>query len=403
MNNLLWKAIHHFAGSGNPGPRPSGNDFDAGDLPTSVRVSLNPSKRSRKDLARRGYASARCFLALPSLTSPRWLFPLEDGRSRQAGLEIYKPYARGARILKGLLTAVVGARCQGLALPRLLVASRSVLPLEDLVREVTGECQPVFALSLSTETRFQKLTVQVMRTGGTILGYIKLPLTNAAAGRVRDEAEILNRLGGFPALRSHIPQVLYSGDWGDGTILFQTGGPSRSGPVHLDHLCGDFLQLLWGIHPTMQSGHALWEKVAIRWREAEPGLDSRWRGLGEAALAAARWEVEGAMIPCGVVHGDFAPWNTRAGDQGLYVFDWEYASWEAPILWDIFHFRTQVASLLGKKDDPYVSYDRFSGERASFLLYLLSSTCRLLDEESSTRNAGLEYRRKLLEKQLGGH
>src|ERR1019366_5796445 len=135
MNNLLWKAIHHFAGSGNPGPRPSGNDFDAGDLPTSVRVSLNPSKRSRKDLARRGYASARCFLALPSLTSPRWLFPLEDGRSRQAGLEIYKPYARGARILKGLLTAVVGARCQGLALPRLLVASRSVLPLEDMVRE----------------------------------------------------------------------------------------------------------------------------------------------------------------------------------------------------------------------------------------------------------------------------
>jgi hypothetical protein len=272
-----------------------------------------------------------------------------------------------------------------------------------LVREVTGECQPVFALSLSTETRFQKLTVQVMRTGGKILGYIKLPLTDAAAGRVRDEAEILNRLGGFPALRSHIPQVLYSGDWGDGTILFQTGGPSRSGPVHLDHLSGEFLQLLWGIHPTMQSGHALWEKVAIRWREAEPGLDSRWRGLGEAALAAARWEVEGAMIPCGVVHGDFAPWNTRAGDQGLYVFDWEYASWEAPILWDIFHFRTQVASLLGKKDDPYVSYDRFSGERASLLLYLLSSTCRLLDEESSTRNAGLEYRRKLLEKQLGGH
>jgi hypothetical protein len=298
---------------------------------------------------------------------------------------------------------MVGARFQGLGLPRVLVASRSVLPLEDLVREVTGECQPVFALSLSTETRFQKLSVQVMRPGGEILGYIKLPLTDAAAERVRGEAKILNRLAAFPTLRSHIPQVLYSGDWGGGAILFQTAGPSRSGPVQLDRLCGEFLRLLWAVHPTTQSGHALWEKVATHWRKAEPGFDSPWRGLGQAALAAARWELDGAMIPCGVAHGDFAPWNTRAGNQGLYVFDWEYASWEAPILWDIFHFRTQVAALLDKKDDRYVSLDRYSGERASFLLYLLSSACRLVDEESSDRNAGLECRRQLLRKQLGGH
>jgi hypothetical protein len=185
MNDLLWKAIRHFAGSGNPGPRPSGNELDAGDLPPSVRVSLNPSRRARRDLARRGYGSTRCFLALPSLTSPRWLFPLENSRSQQAGLDIYKPYARGARILKGLLAAMAGTRCQGWGLPRLLVASRNVLPLESLVREVTGECQPVFALSLSTEMRFQKLTVQVMRSRGEILGYIKLPLTDAAAERVR--------------------------------------------------------------------------------------------------------------------------------------------------------------------------------------------------------------------------
>jgi len=381
---------------------PSGNDFGTHDLPPSIRISFNPSRRARKDLARQGYATAHCFLTLPSLTSPRWFFPLEDGRSRQAGLEIYKPYARGARILKGLLTAMLGARLQAPGMPRLLVASRSVLPLEDLVREVTGECRPVFALSLSHETRFQKLTVQVMRSRGEILGYIKLPLTEAAGERVRGEAEILNRLGAFPALRPHIPRVLYSGDWGGGAILFQTGGPSRPGPVQLDRRCAEFLQILWDVQPTTQTGHALWERVATRWRKAEPELDSRWRSLGGAALATARWELDGAMIPSGVVHGDFAPWNTRAGKHGLYVFDWEYASWKAPILWDIFHFRTQVAALLNKKDDRCDSYDLFSGERSSYLLYLLSSTCQLLGEESSTRNAGLECRRQLLEEQLGG-
>jgi hypothetical protein len=109
------------------------------------------------------------------------------------------------------------------------------------------------------------------------------------------------------------------------------------------------------------------------------------------------------MVPCGVAHGDFAPWNTRVGDGRLYVFDWESASWEAPTLWDIFHFKTQVAALLNKKNDMHISGDPRSGERASFLLYLLSSACELFGEESPAQGNGLEYRRQLLAKRLGGY
>ena len=403
MNDLLRKAIHQFAASGNHGPAPSGNELQPGALPGSVVVSLNPSNSTKNDLAGQGYTCARSFVALPSLTSPRWLFPLGNGRCALEGLEIYKPYARGARVLKGLLTAIVAAHCQGFAPHRVLVASRSPLPLEALVREVTGECQPVFALSLGTEGRFRKLTVQVMRPSGEILGYIKLPLTHAAVERVRHEAETLNHLWSFPALRPHIPRVLYSGEWGEGAILFQSGGSSRPGPVFFNRQCKEFLQLLWGIRSTEKPGHVLCEEVAARWRKAEPGLAPGWRALGQAALARAKRELDGATIPCGLAHGDFAPWNTRVEGGHLYVFDWESASWEAPTLWDIFHFKTQVAALLNKKNDLRTSGDCRSGERAPFLLYLLNSACQLFGEESPAQGIGLEYRRQVLAKQLGGY
>jgi hypothetical protein len=303
--------------------------------------------------------------------------------------------------MKGLLKAMVAAHCQRFAPHRVLVASKGPLPLEALVREVTGECQPVFSLLVGTEVRFRKLTVQVMRPEGEILGYIKLPLTDAGVERVCHDAETLKHLWSFPAMRAHIPRVLDAGEWGGSAMLFQSTGPSRPGPAQFNHQCEEFLRLLWGIRATEKPGHVLWEKVATRWRKAEPGLASGWRALGQAALAKSKRELDGVMVPYGVAHGDFAPWNTRLGDGRLYVFDWESASWEAPNSWDIFHFKTQVTALLNKKNNLLISSGQRSGERASFLLYLLNSACQLLSEESPAQDIGLECRQQLLANQLG--
>jgi hypothetical protein len=59
-----------------------------------------------------------------------------------------------------------------------------------------------------------------------------------------------------------------------------------------------------------------------------------------------------------------------------------------------------VGALLNKKSNLHISWDRRSGERASFLLYLLNSACWLLDEESADQVISLQRRRQLLEKQL---
>jgi len=122
--------------------------------------------------------------------------------------------------------------------------------------------------------------------------------------------------------------------------------------------------------------------------------------LGQGALCRARQDLEGVMVPCGIMHGDFAPWNTRVENERLYVFDWESAAWDAPILWDVFHFHVQVASLLNKKRSEELPLGRIPGDRACFLLYLLKSLCQLLDEVPSVDRVGVTYRRQALTEYL---
>jgi hypothetical protein len=403
VNHLLFEALHQYVGLGIQAGTPAGNECGPGDLPANVVVYLNPSPGTKSALARRGYSRTRSFLALPSLASPRWLLPLGNGRCDLSGLEIYRPFSTVARGMKGLLTAITAVRCQSWVGRRLLIASASSLPLEDLVCDVTGECHPVFAWLVGATGRFRKLTGQVMSPVGKILGYIKLPVTGEAGQRVRHEAETLNHLRNFPALRPHIPRLLYSGAWGNSHILIQSAGPTQLGPVAFGDSQTEFLQRLRGTRTVEKPGQAIWEEVAARFHQAEPNLSSEWRSLGEAALTRARPELEAVMVPCGIGHGDFAPWNTRVGGQGLYVFDWESASWEAPVAWDVFHFKTQVSALLNKKNAFRLSSDPRTGERACFLLYLLNSACQLIAEGTPDLGRGLTRRSQLLLDQLAAY
>jgi len=239
-----------------------------------------------------------------------------------------------------------------------------------------------------------------MRPNGEILGYIKLPLSEAATERVRHEANMLNHLSRYPALCPCIPKVLHAGVWENGYILFQSRGPSTPGPTQFDGLHEDFLEKLRGVHPVQKPGETLVKEVAARWQKAAPNLDSAWRVLGQAALTKAEQELDRTMISCGIRHGDFAPWNTRVESGRLYAFDWESAAWEAPILWDLFHFHVQVGGLLNKNSQRVSVLSRFSGEKASFLLYLLDSVCQQLEEKAPLGHPGLQYRQHLLREEL---
>jgi hypothetical protein len=334
------------------------------------------------------------FAVLPSRQEPRYLLPLGDSRTTLEGFRVYTPYALGARVRKALLAQVVKTGWSGWPMHALHVGEP--VGLKALVTNVTGERNPAFAMSLAAPGKYRKLTIQVMRAGGETLGYIKLGLTKPAGDRVRHEASVLEDLS---AMRPHLPRVLYAGEWQNNYMLFQSPLGGRPGPAELSGMHVEFLERLAAIRRVDKPGLQVVEEVGARWKEATWRCDWRWQQLGRATLATARRELEKVTVSCGVWHGDFAPWNTHVQDGRLSVFDWESCEDGAPLGWDTFHFSVQAASLLKKswrtKFDLIVS----PGARGLFLLYLLASLGKSLDERAEA-NEGLDYRKQALLSEL---
>ncbi len=391
--------LYQFATSGLPTAQASVGDGPAAAPRVPALISMHPTKTTAKGFARQGFAHTQRFVVLPSHNAPRWLLPVASEKSAPQGLQMYAPYSPLARMVKELVVSTMTG-WQSWASPRALVGSKKALPLESLVTAVTGEQRPMFALSVGTPGLFRKLTVQVMGLDGQILGYIKLPLTEAASERLRHEAKILKYLASFVELHPYIPRLLHAGEWGNGYILFQSGTPAQPSPTEFGPLHQKFLEALWSVQRIAKPGHAVVEEVAARWRKVEPQMDSLWQSLGAQALAKAGHQLEGVNLTCGIMHGDFAPWNTRVADGRLFVFDWEWASLEAPLSWDIFHFRAQVASLLNKNGGGDLLLGQTPGDRACFLLYILNTVCQFFEEKAAETHPGLVWRRKLLMNEL---
>jgi hypothetical protein len=333
------------------------------------------------------------FIAVPSRRKPYFLLPDERQSNRLAATRIYQPHKLAPRVGKRVLVGAMKLGWNGCGCPRVLLASKGTLPLTALLREITGEPQHFFALSFGRQAAVRKLTIQVMRPGGEIVGYIKLPLTEAAAGRVRNEARMLQKLSKVPALTPYVPRLLYAGDWFGSYLLFQSPLEGTPGPVTFDQMHEAFLEKLRNVHRVDIPLRVFADVLAAKWEKTAGRLGSDWDGLAQAVLRTSILCEQGKTLHCGIMHGDFAPWNTRVRQSELLLFDWESANWESPVRWDYFHFHVQ-AGFFFAKDKRVIAPRHEPSERTSFLFFLLSSVCRFL-EEANFR--AIAHHKKLLQ------
>ena len=298
----------------------------------------SPGLHSRR-LGRQGYRPAsKIFLVLPNARTPRWLLPLDNLALTRSAFEYHRSYAIKARFAKFALSRAGGTQIAARLGPKLTLAPEHFEPLRDFMADILGIDPAGFSVILGTPGKFAKAGIAIFDNSGNNRAFLKLALTAESEERISREAAALCRLHRFPALHPHIPEVLYAGRWHDTSVLLQTAvgttmGPSRFGSAH-----ELFERNLTSVHRTSRPGSVLVEEIAQTWRRAAESLDAPWLDDARTALDRAADELASRSPPCGIAHGDFAPWNTRITGEELKVFDWESIRWDTPLGWDRFHF-----------------------------------------------------------------
>jgi hypothetical protein len=295
----------------------------------------------------RGYGGpGRAYTAYPNLREVRWLFPADAPVIRRAGTSgLSSPGSVRGRILKQLMAvgAVRGEPAQ--------LESEPLARLEGEMARILGETHVHLAFYVGVSGAYRKVMAQVLSVQGDTLAYAKIGIPPLARAAVEDEGRVLLRLSESTALRGAVPEVLGRFGWQGGEVLLITGGPTRPGPRQLTSVHAKFCENTF--HSFTQEcafgDGPMWIRMTETLLRLTPRLPDPLPTYYERAIRQLEQELGSVRLPLSLAHRDFAPWNTRLGPAGLFVFDWERAQEGVIPLYDVFHFWAIQAALFGRR------------------------------------------------------
>lgn len=285
-----------------------------------------------------------------------YLIPRISRRAAAAATDLYNAQRAGPRVAKACLKAALRVGIAQMLLPTVsLTRSQDSLShggpgdILGYLKGIWGQSDLTFAISLGTPGVHRKPVIQVLTRNGEVLGYAKVGWNDLTNALVQNEVEILSKLGERETgLR--VPEVLHSGEWQERFVCVLSGhnsaadqAPSKMGLEYLQ-----VLEELASLHTRWRSleesphWHGLADRVAcVR--------SSYYRHLLARGMDYVRRVLGQRLLPFHLRHGDLAPWNAQRVDGRLFLFDWEYADWEAIPGYDLFHFMFQTLWLLERR------------------------------------------------------
>jgi hypothetical protein len=207
-----------------------------------------------------------------------------------------------------------------------------------------------FAISLGTPGVHRKPVIQLTTAEGVTVGYVKVGWNEATNALVRNEAAVFDRVASTPFQSFIMPRCLYAGWWGERFLFVQSGpdGLVQSAPRNLPARYLAVLQELASLHTRWMflNESTFWKNLLQRITGVK---HAQYRHVLEQGLTKLEDSLADVRLPFHFCHGDFAPWNAKLLNGQLFLYDWEYADFEAPPVWDLFHFTVQTLSLLEKR------------------------------------------------------
>jgi hypothetical protein len=193
---------------------------------------------------------------------------------------------------------------------------------------------------LGTPGPNNKQTVLLAGGGGVPLIIAKVASTPQAVRLLENELGWLEGLNSEAALQGCVPSPIGAARFEEVFVLFQSVGEGRFGRKRLSAEHTGFLEALQGCGPQSSGWRGSGMRSAMERSLTACGnqLSSGWRRRAEATLGALDAALGGLSLPMRAAHRDFAPWNIRHRDGGLFVYDWEYAAKGYTPLYDLYHF-----------------------------------------------------------------
>jgi hypothetical protein len=272
------------------------------------------------------------YVVLSTDGRPRWVLPLAGRRVLRSAMAVYTPVT-----LRGL-AAWHGARALvscgfGRLLPGRRLSARP--PLMDSVSQLIGIESGHVAAASSFDG--ERGVLCLIDDSARVRAFVKLAWSDQHEESLRREAETLQRLKGMPDT-VRLPRVIFSGELeGFATLVMTpvTGRP-RLRPARLG---GRLVETAASIFRFGEGSRRLADALS----EAQTDHPEWSRLFKETRDAIEPWGER--LVPVGLVHGDFAPWNVLAGEQSLGVVDWQEARFNGLPFWDIWHYAVQTAAL----------------------------------------------------------
>lgn len=266
---------------------------------------------------------------------PLLLIPTRGDAARTA-LNLYPAQTPKARLARGLLRWLAGCGVMPGAERRELRLPADAPLVRFLCPAGSGpEAISLAVLPGNPNVTGRRFLVLVFDPTGRPARVVKIGTDAAARRLVRREAEFLRAL--TPA-RLHAPELLGEFSDDDRAALALAYAP---GPTPAPDDSSRLPALLTGWLDTSRT---------VRFAELPAARQLAESGVNDAASRRAQNRLASVTSHPAIHHGDFAPWNIRAGAAGDWrVLDWERGEAVGPPAWDWFHYWLQPRVLVRRQ------------------------------------------------------
>ncbi len=298
------------------------------------------------------YKNKTKYIPLPSYQFYRLIIPAEIASVIVASFKLHTTIPLISRLKKKIITLVAEKKILPYVTHNFEISYRNGIThsLKQYFQNKLNVNDVQIAIYCGAMGNSSKATLQLMNSRGGVIGFAKIADNKIAASYLENEAQVLMKLKELSLKYGYVPTLIDYDVW-EGHFVTIQNIPVKKLSFSGNSLTKTHINWLIDIHDITLIKKRItqtefWSELSVR---LESVSKYQYKKVLYNLFDSIRSTLENIILPFSLCHRDFVPWNTYKTREGLYVFDWEWAKFNYPPLFDCFHFIVQSRRLI-KKD-----------------------------------------------------